>query len=227
MPITQNLIYAPETIGDFADTLPAGNLVGQIVDIDDSKATKEHGHYMLTVTIKITEPSQARGLQHTEYFAIGTLDDPRAALPETWNGMAGKRFAGPMKGLLACAGIGRTGSTMRDAALAVGQSGGRAVTHRIEGAVGRDGRPNQYAGQVRAEVRFFKPGEREVGFSDAAPKAALPARRPALPPSVNGQPSAPPSGGGTLTCPKCRGQVGREEFRGHVGACQGATAPTA
>lgn len=220
-------IYDPNVIPDWTGQFPPGRAHVRIESIDDVERTST-GKYQIRVTLRGLEPVDVADQPHFERFVIGTNEDPEADDPNSWKGIAARRY----KDMLKKAGIEASGSVEKDTVAAVGQALGILVSNEEQRANNRDGSPNPYAGRIQASIRsFFIYGEQPVGDGGyrgvppaAAPAVPTPAAKPAPAARTRAvaaqpQPAAPVQ---TVACSICGQPVPRVQFAAHVAAHEAA-----
>jgi hypothetical protein len=161
----------PIGIRDPFEMLPMGTLVMEIESLEEALIGKQgQEKYGWKANMKVVDPINAAGITHDEAFFIGTDDDPNADNEDTWIKKAGR-----LKSFCECIGVVVEGA---DSDVVSSEAKGRrivgVVSHRMQPEFNRDGSPNQYAGNPRAEVRWFAEGEKEVGLAED--QTPLPAR---------------------------------------------------
>ena len=216
----------PGITPELGETLPPGNYIFRIESLDDSEPTST-GKYMLKATLRVSEPTDHAESPFYENFVIGTDADMEADDPNSWKGIAARRY----KDMLAKAGVAWSGNIDEMNTTAAGQLVGGSIRNEVQGPTNRDGSPNRYAGNVQARIGgFFRVGEKAVGESGngAAPAAAAkpapvatlkttpgqPAARPA--PAQAAKPQPVPAAAQPIKCGVCDQMVPKAEFAKHV-----------
>lgn len=236
--------YDPASVPEPGIQLSPGAFIFMIDTLGDDQPTSTH-KYQIRGVLRVREPAMFAEQPHFENFVIGTDKDLDAEDPESWKGIAARRFVDMLKK----SGITPSGNTDTDFQNAVGQHVGAIIANMTEPATRRDGTPNQYAGTVRANVvRWFVPGEYvPTLFTDgqkapiaatagavagtpapapkvaAAPKAVAPKAVAAPAPQpiaqvVAAQPLTPKAASETVTCAMCQKPVLKSEYVAHVTA---------
>ena len=216
--------YDPGIIPELGETLPPGNYIFRIESLDDSEPTTT-GKYMIKATLRVAEPADHVEAPFYENFVIGTDLDLEADDPNSWKGIAARRY----RDLLLKSGVALTGNIEKDNAVAAGQMVGGSIRNEVQGPTNRDGTPNRYAGNVQARIgAFFRVGEKAVGESGngaAVPAARqpAPAAKPAPAPAARPQPAqqAPrpqpvAAAAQPIKCGVCDQMVPKAEFAKHV-----------
>lgn len=230
--------YDPASIPDPGINLPPGAFTLMIDTLSDEMPTSTH-KYQIRAILRVQEPAVFAEMPHYENFVVGTEKDMEGLDPESWKGIAGRRYME----LLKKAGVTPSGNTDTDFQNAVGQYVGAIISNEIEPATKRDGTPNAYAGKVRSSVvRYFAPGEyvptlftdgqkapvaaaatTAVAAKPAAKAAAQPiaqavAAQPAPAPKAAAAAISPKAASETVTCAMCQKPVLKTEYIAHVTA---------
>lgn len=217
------------------DEIPDSNIFPEgiylaVGDAMEERMTQEAGKLMFVPTFIIEEPKEYAGLKISDYFVIGSNDDPEAELAPTWkSSIGGKNMKRMIKGLQ----IPLTPDTDEIGANMVGSK----VLLRIDQQVD-DGKKNpDYKGTIRNRIRgYYEVGSKEIHIVEdeapsPAPKAATKratkkvaqvttspvaeaASKPAL--AEPKKKVAKKTKLNVLLCSICDEQVERSEFAAHV-----------
>jgi hypothetical protein len=142
-----------EGIREAGVLLPPGLIKFKIEDMTE-EVSQNTGKAMIVAHLRAVEPKQVRNLSTTEYFVIGTDDDPNCDDPATYGKTVG---ASRFKTLIKKANVRQAPTLEKTAKLAEGQEFIAAVTQEVE----KDGK---YAGRIRNRIAaFFAIGERKPG----------------------------------------------------------------
>ena len=235
--------WAPETIPT-TKQLPIGRFLFNIDDIEERMSQARDGKkpklgYAIQLTVE--EPASFAGRKHSEYFNIGTEQDPNGDDPKTWS----KSFGAIDLNLFLRAGKAKITTD-------IDQSIASAINNKVIGNVVHKPRRDD-KNEMDARVnKWFRVGDVEPWVDEGEGEEVAPA--PKLPP-VKSRPveedddeeEAPkpkkarvpdeaPSGDPNKTvgnlkpskvkpqmraCPTCKEEVPRSEFLEHVEACEG------
>jgi hypothetical protein len=173
----------------------------------DGKASK----LMYKLTTRVVEPASHKGLFFTEFFTIGTEEDPEAEELNTWQTSIGGRA---LKRLSAKLGVPTGDEEDSDAFLAAvkGVEYLSTIITKTEPDE-KNGQPNPYKGRVNNQVTaYWALGEREPGsLSEGNGKHA-----PKTTKTTKPQQQAAPATTDDVSCSACKKRVPRKDLKAHV-----------
>ena len=166
---------------------------------------------MYKLTSKVVEPVSHKGLFFSEFFVIGTEEDPEAEELATWQTSIGGRA---LKRLTAKLGIPTGDEEDSDAFLNAvkGVEFLATIITKTEPAE-KNGQPNPYAGRVNNNVTaYWALGEKEPGTLTEGNGHTKPKTTPKAKP----QQAAPAPADDSISCSQCKKRVPRKDLRAHV-----------
>ena len=77
----------PEGVTEFQEIDPG--IYGTVIETAEEKTHEENQKLYFQVQFRVTEPTERAGTLRTEYFRIGSDEDPQAQNPQTWKNAFG------------------------------------------------------------------------------------------------------------------------------------------
>ena len=168
----------PET-----NVVPDGTYQLSIVELREAKSKAQALMYI--ASFEVVAPEEFAGMPLTEYYSIGTPEDPDADQDATWRGSFGARN---MRKMLASAQVPLDGDMDNTCAAAEQAQFVAFVAQQVD-----DGSKDpQYKGRVSNRIQsYYKLGEKALSVAAEVPAAVAPAAKPKLAAVPQGRAPAP------------------------------------